>query len=71
MATKSEEKNGETWRLEMLPSRVMIAAEQARCEKIVSEEWARIVKEYQISHIPSGPTEAVVSRILQRIRRVE
>lgn len=55
----------------MLPSRVVIAAEQARCEKIVSEEWARIVKEYQISHIPSGPTEAVVSRILQRIRRVE
>jgi hypothetical protein len=55
----------------MLPSRVMIAAEQQRCETIVIEEWKKLTKEYNQAGLSKSPAPIVVARILNRIRRVE
>lgn len=56
----------------MLPSRVIIAAEQERCDEIVRQEWERIVKEYGMLRTGvNRPAEVVVARIINRIRRVE
>jgi hypothetical protein len=53
----------------MLPSRVMIAAEQQRCVDIVSDELNRMMKEYELRPMPVA--ETMMARIIQRIRRVE
>lgn len=52
----------------MLPSRIMVSAEQQRCDDIVCEEWQRLVREDTKS---LRAAEVLSSRILNRIRRVE
>jgi len=43
--------------------------ERMRCDKIVCEEWAKIVKEFELR--PGSVTEKYSARVINRIRGIE
>lgn len=46
-----------------------VEQERKRCDRIVCEEWQRIVKEFNLR--PGSVTEKFMGRVINRIRGIE